>query len=222
MRRQGCREGCNRVNCGQALASARAPEVTFGVAAKMTKFKSEMTWALRGFVSSLQEHVHFLSLASPPPLLIVFQCLRLVCTFWSQRWPQRPPTRWTCHWRGEVIIGVVAAPHKLVWPNEPPPFLAPSLPRLPGHLPCPMNTHKKWRGKLYSSEHNTDHCVRIWLCWWEKSTRGVDGPFLQYFSKFSLLTTSPKFPGKKMAYQDQSLWKWEVILCTLEVENHFP
>lgn len=25
-----------------------------------------------------------------------------------------------------------------------------------------------------------------------------------------------------MAYQDQSLWKWEVILCTLEVENHFP
>lgn len=37
-------------------ASPRAPEVTSEVSAKITKFKSEMTWALRGFVSSLKKH----------------------------------------------------------------------------------------------------------------------------------------------------------------------
>lgn len=37
-------------------ASPRAPEVTSGVSAKMTQFKSEMAWALKGFVSSPKKH----------------------------------------------------------------------------------------------------------------------------------------------------------------------
>lgn len=55
MRRNDFREGGTWVISGQDLALPRAPEVTSEVAAKMTKFKSEKTWALKGFASSLKK-----------------------------------------------------------------------------------------------------------------------------------------------------------------------
>lgn len=56
MRRNDFQEGGTWVICGQDLALPRAPEVTSEVAAKMTEFKPEMTWVLKGFVSSLKKH----------------------------------------------------------------------------------------------------------------------------------------------------------------------
>lgn len=40
-------------------APARAPEVTAEVLAKRTQFKSEVSWALKGFVNSPKKHFAF-------------------------------------------------------------------------------------------------------------------------------------------------------------------
>ena len=78
MRRKGFGDGGGGggggAACGvQAPSSCRAPEVTAEVSSKMTRLKSEVTWARKRSVSSLKKQLALPELGfAQGPLLIVF------------------------------------------------------------------------------------------------------------------------------------------------------
>lgn len=60
-----------------------APQVTSEVSAKMTKFKSEMTWAPKGCASSLKKHFALPELGFTGPTINSAPVLQRVCTSWA-------------------------------------------------------------------------------------------------------------------------------------------